>query len=134
MLIITGCTRGYSTAEFVLLKSCRIKNTETDLDDKTIKRIEGLAYEVKSWKDSSDEELSEERHYPWDHVALSILQFPDKVVFIEDTCPICMAPALVKLYFRSPDATWQKLCGTAGDMSICVYCKKQITYSVKRYN
>ena len=40
-------------------------------------------------------------------------------------CPLCGKPSeeLKWIWFESPEWTWQKLCGRAGDMSICPDCR-----------
>lgn len=71
--------------------------------------------------------------YPWKHVADSLLQYPDKVVFNHSLCPDCKRQR-IGLFFCSPDFTWRKLCGVAGDMVICPHCKKQMIFIETRCN
>jgi hypothetical protein len=45
-------------------------------------------------------------------------------------CPECNTPParLTWIYFRSPDETWRMLCGTAGWLTICDWCERQVDY------
>ena len=62
--------------------------------------------------------------YPWKHVALSMLRFPERVTFDYDCCPDC-GHSRIRIYFHSPKWTWAMMCGKAGEMAICPYCKTQ---------
>ncbi len=62
--------------------------------------------------------------YPWKHVALSMLRFPERVTFDYDRCPDC-GHSRIRIYFRSPKWTWAMMCGKAGKMAICPSCKTQ---------
>lgn len=65
--------------------------------------------------------------YPWKHVALSMLRFPDKVTLDCDRCPDC-GHSRISVYFNSPKCTWAMMCGVGGDMIICPKCKIQAEF------
>lgn len=65
--------------------------------------------------------------YPWKHVALSMLRFPDKVILEYDRCPDC-GHSRIRIYFYSPKCTWAMMCGVGGDMIICPKCKIQAEF------
>lgn len=65
--------------------------------------------------------------YPWKHVALSMLRFPDKVILDYDRCPDC-GHSRIRVYFYSPKCTWAMMCGVGGDMIICPECKIQAEF------
>lgn len=66
--------------------------------------------------------------YPWKHVALSMLRFPDKVTLDYDRCPDC-GHSRIRIYFYSPKCTWAMMCGVGGDMIICTECKIQAEFN-----
>ena len=66
--------------------------------------------------------------YPWEHVALSMLRFPDKVIFDYDRCPDC-GHSRISIYFYSPECTWAMMCGVGGNMVICPECKIQAEFN-----
>ena len=66
--------------------------------------------------------------YPWEHVALSMLRFPDKVKFDYDRCPQC-GNSRIRIFFYSPECTWAMMCGVGGDMIICSECKIQAEFN-----
>lgn len=66
--------------------------------------------------------------YPWKYVALSMLRFPDKVIFDYDRCPDC-GHLRILIYFYSPECTWAMMCGVGGDMIICPECKIQAKFN-----
>lgn len=66
--------------------------------------------------------------YPWKHVALSMLRFPDKVTLDYDRCPDC-GHSRIRVYFYSPKCTWAMMCGVGGDMIICPECKVQAKFN-----
>lgn len=66
--------------------------------------------------------------YPWEHVALSMLRFPDKVIFDYDRCPDC-GHSRISIYFYSPECTWAMMCGVGGNMVICPNCKIQAEFN-----
>ncbi len=137
VLLLVGCRRSYYTpSEQSLLDECKIERTETKLDDNAIDRIESLACNVKSWKDEDIliHNAAYTHQYPWDHVALSILQNPDEVKFSNDRCIICGNQTLVVINFHSPSITWENMCGTAGNLTICTNCKKQLDFHCTMMN
>ena len=67
--------------------------------------------------------------YPWEHVALSMLRFPDKVIFNYDRCPDC-GHSRICIFFYSPECTWAMMCGVGGNMVICHECKIQAEFKV----
>jgi len=95
------------------------------LTDKTIiDRVEYLTNNIKGWE---EHELTNEE-YPWKHVALSMLRFPDKVIFDYDRCPDC-GHLRILIYFYSPECTWAMMCGVGGNMVICPTCKIQAEFN-----
>lgn len=66
--------------------------------------------------------------YPWKHVALSMLRYPDKVILNYDRCPDC-GHSRIRVYFYSPKWTWAMMCGVGGDMIICPECKIQAKFN-----
>lgn len=82
-----------------------------------IKEAEGLEYKQPL-----------PHQYPWKHVALSMLRFPDKVIFDYDRCPDC-GHSRIRIYFHSPECTWAMMCGVGGDMVICPECKIQAEFN-----
>ena len=65
--------------------------------------------------------------YPWEDVFASMENYPERVLEIDRTCPVCSSKC-VSLYFRSPDWTWKNLMGRAGNMVICPNCAKQLDF------
>ena len=82
-----------------------------------IKEAEGLEYKQPL-----------PHQYPWKHVALSMLRFPDKVTLDYDRCPDC-GHSRIRIYFYSPKCTWAMMCGGGGDMIICPECKIQAEFN-----
>lgn len=82
-----------------------------------IKEAEGLEYKQ-----------SLPHQYPWKHIALSMLRFPDKVTLDYDRCPDC-GHSRIRIYFYSPKCTWAMMCGVGGDMLICPECKIQANFN-----
>ena len=66
--------------------------------------------------------------YPWEHVALSMLRFPEKVILDYDRCPDC-GHSRIRIFFYSPECTWAMMCGVGGDMIICPECKIQAEFN-----
>ena len=66
--------------------------------------------------------------YPWEHVALSMLRFPDRVIFDYDYCPQC-GHSRISIYLYSPECTWAMMCGVGGNMVICPNCKIQAEFN-----
>jgi hypothetical protein len=44
------------------------------------------------------------------------------------SCPSCGSTELVWLWFSSPPATWERLCGTAGPLAWCDPCERRVEY------
>ena len=84
-------------------------------------RLEAIANEIKDW-DSSKADC--EREFPWSDVALCILKYPQHVKLDFNTCHKC-GKKRVNLHFSSPSWTWDMMCGSAGDMVICLECRSQ---------
>lgn len=82
-----------------------------------IKEAEGLEYKQPL-----------PHQYPWKHIALSMLRFPDKVTLDYDRCPDC-GHSRIRIYFYSPKCTWAMMCGVGGDMIICPECKIQANFN-----
>lgn len=54
----------------------------------------------------------------------SIAKYPEKVFWPKDkVCKHC-GKRIVSLYYKSPAWTWEHLCGRAGLLYICPYCKE----------
>lgn len=54
----------------------------------------------------------------------SIVKYPEKVFWPKDkVCKHC-GKCIVSLYYSSPAWTWKQLCGRAGILYICPYCKE----------
>lgn len=54
----------------------------------------------------------------------SIAKYPEKVFWPKDKfCKHC-GKRIVSLYYKSPAWTWEQLCGRAGLLYICPYCKE----------
>lgn len=66
--------------------------------------------------------------YPWKHVAISLLRFPERITFDYDRCPHC-GYSRISIYFHSPECTWAMMCGVGGDMIICPECKIQAKFN-----
>lgn len=66
--------------------------------------------------------------YPWKHVALSMLRFPERITLDYDRCPDC-GHSRIRIYFYSPEWTWAKMCGVGGYMIICSKCKIQAEFN-----
>lgn len=95
-------------------------------------RIEALAAQIKDW-DKRDDETGDSYIYPWSDIALSLLKYPEHVEFDYDRCPEC-GDSRVKLYFKSPDWTWKRMCGRSADMIICSHCKRQVMLKLRTMN
>lgn len=54
----------------------------------------------------------------------SIAKYPEKVFWPKDKfCKHC-GKHIVSLYYKSPEWTWEEMCGRAGFLYICPYCKE----------
>lgn len=103
-----------------LLAKADFLSSLSNIDDSTktlIKEDESLKYEQPL-----------PHQYPWKHVAISMLRFPDKVIFNYDRCPDC-GHSRISIYFYSPKCTWAMICGVGGDMIICPECKIQAEFN-----
>lgn len=103
-----------------LLAKAEFLSSLSNIDDsiKTlIKEVENLEY-----KQPFPEQ------YPWKDIALSMLRFPDKVIFNYDSCPDC-GHSRISIYFYSPECTWAMMCGVGGNMVICPECKIQAEFN-----
>lgn len=75
--------------------------------------------------------------FPWNDVKLC---FKDKLKSKDfenhDNCPNCKLKSekLIWIKFRSPEWTWQNLCGRAGPLSICPKCKIQVEFITEIMN
>lgn len=137
ILLLIVCRNGHLTStERSLLKNCRVDRANTNLDNQSIERVESLASCVVPWKEIGKDDiiLPNESYYAWRDVVLSMLEYPDSVKFSTNTCEICGKNSLVEIYFHSPLCTWEKLCGTAGKMTLCPDCKRQVNYRVTLMN
>lgn len=103
----------------IMLEKGKIKD-DADIDSATQLKLENLASDVKTWE-------TETEYYPWRHVALSILKYPEKVDFNGGKCPFCNH-ITIRMLFSSPSATWAMWCGTCGPLVFCPNCKKQLEY------
>ena len=104
---------------FILAKAeflSRIPNRDGTIKS-DIKEAEGLEYK-ETFPDQ----------YPWKDVALSLLKYPEKVVFDYDRCPDC-GHSRIGVYFYSPECTWAMMCGVGGNMVICPECKIQAEFN-----
>ena len=72
-------------------------------------------------------------YFPWDDVLNSMVKYHERVSCSNDVCPECGRNCL-RIYFSSPDWTWQQLCGRAGTMVICNHCPKQIDFRLEIMN
>lgn len=119
----------FSTDEDKGYLSERISNAREKIsrlaDKALVDKIESVANDIKKWE---EHDIAEEEHqYPWEHVALSMLRFPDEVTFDYDTCPAC-GHSRIRIYFHSPKVTWATMCGVGDDMVICPNCKIQAEF------
>lgn len=106
---------------FVLsMTACQTKEIETTTHQETYSEAEVRELASKVSKFERDE------GYPWDHVAQSILKFPDRVENY-DRCTDCNSKRIMT-YFSSPSETWEMMCGTAGRLIICPICQTQEYY------
>lgn len=107
-----------------------IRNTEL------CSRIESVASKIKEWEEKSPNSSDEEVYpklTPWRDVALSMLKYPDRVVFDYDICPYC-GHQRISVFFHSPDWTWAKMCGRSYDEAICLHCRKVEPYGWFKMN
>lgn len=108
------------------------KLIETISNKEQTQRIEALAAQIKDW-DKRDDKTGDSYIYPWSDIALSLLKYPEPVEFDYDRCPEC-GDSRVKLYFKSPDWTWKRMCGRSADMIICSHCKRQVMLKLRTTN
>lgn len=96
-------------------------------------RIEALANQIKDCEKDCEDSEEDHQTFPWSDIALSLLKYPEHVEFDYDKCPDC-GEERIKLFFRSPDWTWEKMCGSAGEMIICLHCKRQASFQCSSAN
>lgn len=82
-------------------------------------KVEKLIKEIDVNKDSD--------FFNWEDVTTSMRRNYQRVERLNEKCGSCHH-YLYSIWFVSPDWTWEQMCGTAGDMTICPYCSKQIEY------
>lgn len=64
----------------------------------------------------------------------SIAKYPEKVFWPKDkVCKHC-GKRIVSLYYESPAWTWEQLCGRAGLLYICPYCKEDDHFECELMN
>lgn len=64
----------------------------------------------------------------------SIAKYPEKVFWPKDkVCRHC-GKRIVSLYYESPAWTWERLCGRAGLLYICPYCKEDDHFDCEMMN
>ena len=64
----------------------------------------------------------------------SITKYPEKVFWSKDKfCKHC-GKRIVSLYYKSPAWTWEQLCGRAGLLYICPYCKEDERFDCEIMN
>jgi len=114
-----------------------LKGEEKRLNDKIIEdnRRLSLAQFLTTTNEKDDIEINglEYREpfpyqYPWEDVAESLIKLPDRISFNHSICPDCKRQR-IRLFFTSPEITWNHLCGVAGYMIICPHCKKQVSFN-----
>jgi|UniRef100_A0A7C3V544 hypothetical protein len=94
-----------------------------------------------------DPEDLEEATFPWEDVAASWADdrlqsrhpaAPAKKIYLARAlaCPDCGTPAdrLSWFYFKSPEWTWEHLCGRAGWMVVCERCRRQVNFFCELMN
>lgn len=119
-----------------------LKGAEKRRNDKIIEdnRRLSIAQFLSSLKEADDKGIDGLEYkepfpyqYPWEDIAESMIEFPDRVSFNHSICPDCKRQR-IRLFFTSPEITWNHLCGVAGYMVICPYCKKQVSFNETMYN
>ena len=84
-----------------------------------------------------DTDSSESERFPWKHVYasqadLKLQKSHSERPHLPDarSCLVCgTTPSdLDWIYFRSPESTWEALCGTEGWLALCERCHEQVYY------
>lgn len=64
----------------------------------------------------------------------SLKEYPDKVFWPKDkVCKHC-GKRIISLYYESPEWTWKEMCGRAGLLYICPYCKEDDHFDCETMN
>lgn len=66
----------------------------------------------------------DKRYFPWEDVEPCITE---KAIELETKCLQCGHPKK-EVFFKSPDWTWEDLCGCKGILTICEHCKIQFDF------
>ncbi len=74
----------------------------------------------------NDEDDIDDGELPWEDVEPCR---NDQNTVLATTCPNC-GNKVERFYFKSPDWTWDRLCGQAGWMEACFKCKKQLKFDM----
>jgi hypothetical protein len=103
----------------LLCFACKQKptSTQTSSEDARTKFVPDTTYSVT--------------YFPWKHVIACMKKTLDSKEFANHLpCPKCglRSENLDWINFRSPDWTWEHLCGRAGPLSICPECKIQVEF------
>ena len=86
---------------------------------------------LRKIKQNKTGENNDHSIFPWDDVNACMENTIDGKQFINHlACPKCgeKSQNLCWIHFSSPERTWQNLCGTAGELSICTKCNIQVEY------
>ena len=67
------------------------------------------------------------RYFKWREVVESVQKTDLLPAIVSYKCDQCNRNA-VMLYFCSPQWTWEKLCGRAGNLIICPHCMRQLWF------
>lgn len=97
--------------------------------------------------DEKDLEEEQDAGFPWEDVQASRAnkrlqsRHPvdqKKMTYLPwaSACPICHTPAdrLAWFYFKSPEWTWELLCGRAGWLVVCDRCRRQVNFFCELMN
>lgn len=135
LLWLSGRVRYLLSADFIDYDKYLIFHTINDpdgkLSDDEKKRIIATALLISEFDDTdvaSEQNAPVSGNFFWDDVAVSMLKTPEAVMLESLPCYRC-GNQTVKLWFSSPPFTWQHLCGSAGNMRVCLQCKTQLFQS-----
>jgi DNA-directed RNA polymerase subunit RPC12/RpoP len=67
----------------------------------------------------------EKTFFPWEDV-LNCKN--DIIKYKSYQCPYCGEKEVIWIYFKSPEWTWENLCGRAGPLAICPKCASQVKF------
>ena len=100
-----------------------------------IKRSPIIGSPPKEEKDTDDDmpECACKVYFQWEDVIGSIMEHPDKVHYLEQTCPDC-GGKMLQIDFWSPYFMWHAHCGRSGPMVLCPECPRQIAFSLTIMN